>query len=537
MSDTSNTTLQMTQIIITFLSENMITILMLVLLIICRDAISNFISRLTSFSFRNGDSEIGMNAVAPINDNDEKVVKLSNADEKPTDQDEETEKEEKVKEEGWFSEMHTAFANGKLDVAETIFKKYAFEEKDEVKLEENKAIYLFLKFEKGKDNAAIVELEKLARTGKTEESKLNSLTWLSFCLSESMQYDKEVQLWKKAITELKSEPFITKAKVNLAYAMNKDNNPVKAREILISSLLKIENEDQKASVYEALSKIEESLGNKTISVYCKDKSLEFDPNNRDELFNSAYAASNEDIDDISISNYLRLIRIDGENSTALNNLGVRAQEAGLKIKAIDNYKKAASYENTLAMANQGYLLLDAGFTEEAEKIAQKALESDDTHKNIYSLITAINEKKEEQREKWEELSKKSLSRQKLIRSYTEQYYLGNPKELEGEWFVKGVTQTKLTLSNNKLEASWEEPALTLGGNKYSVKLVGSVSGSSFSGQYTRKLIGDRPNSLLGLAGNTSNACIGFVSDQGNELTLIASRVNDDFSLSLSRKSA
>ncbi|MFT6538560.1 MAG: tetratricopeptide (TPR) repeat protein [Thalassolituus sp.] len=536
MSDTPNTALEIMQIIAGFLSENMVSLLFLVLLIICRDAISNFISRLTSFSFRNGDSEIGMNAVAPINGNDEKVVKLSNADEKPTNQDEETEKEDKTKEEGWFSEMHTAFENGNLDAAERFFKKYALEENDEVKLEENKAIYLFLKFEKGKDNAAIVELEELARTAKTEESKLNSLTWLSFCLSDSMQYNKEVQIWEKAVDELKSEPLISKAKVYLALAMNKDNNPVQARELLISRLLKVEEENQKANIYEALSKIEESLGNKTISIYCKDKSLEFDPNNRDELFNSAYAASNEDIDDISISNYLRLIRIDRENSTALNNLGVRAQEAGLKIKAIDNYKKSASYENTLAMANQGYLLLDAGFTEEAEEIAKKALESDDTHKNVYRLITAINEKKEEQREKWEKLSEKSLSRQKLIRSYTEQYYLGNPKELEGEWFVKGVTQTKIAVSNHKLEAFWEEPASALGGSKYSVKLIGSVSGSSFSGQYSKKLIGDRPNTLLGLAGNTSNTCIGFVSDSGNKITLIASKVNDDFSLFLSRKS-
>ncbi len=475
-----------------------------------------------------------MSAVAPINGSGEEIVKLLNADEKPANQVEEAEKEGESKEGGWLSEIDAAFKNGDLDAAETAFKSYALDEKDEVKLERNKAIYLFFKFDKGKDNAAIAELEELARTAKTEESKLNSLTWLSLCLSDSMQYNKEIQVWEKAVVELKSEILITKAKVNLARAMNKDSNPVQAREVLINRLLEVEGGGQKSDIYEALSEIEESLGNKTISIYCKDKSLEFDPNNREALFSSAYAASNEYIDDISISNYLRLIRIDGENSTALNNLGVRAQEAGLKIKAIDHYKKAASYENTLAMANQGYLLLDAGFTEEAEEIAKKALALDDTHKNVYALITSINEKKEEQSEKWEKLSEKSLSRQKIIRSYTEKYYLGSPKELEGEWFVNGVTQTKLLISNHKLEASWEEPASALGENKYSVNLIGFVSGSSFAGQYTKKLIADSPNTLLGLAGNTSNTCIGVVSDNGNKLTLIASKLNDDFSLFLSR---
>ncbi len=513
--------------------------MLLVLLIICRDAISNFISRLTSFRFKKGASELGMNAVSPSNGHDDKIVKLSNAEEKPTDQDEKAEIEDKTKEKNWFLEMHTAFENGHLEAAETAFKKYALEEKDEVKIEENKAFYLFSKFEKGKDNSAIDELEELARTAKTEESKFAILTWLSICLSDSLQYKKETRLWEKTTAEMESEPLTTKAIVYWADALDKDNNPVQAKSLLISRLLKVEEENQKADIYNTLSKIEKSLGNKTISIYCKDKSLEFDPNNRDELFNSAYAASNEEIDDISIGNYLRLIRIDGNNATALNNLGVRAQEAGLKIKAVENFKKAASHENTLAMANQGYLLLDAGFTEEAEEIAHKALELEDTHQNVHSLITAINTKKEEQRKDWKKLSEKSLHRQKLIRSYTEQYYLGNPKKLEGEWFVEGVIQIEIAINNNKLEASWEEPTSAMGGSQYSVKLTGSVSGSSFSGQYTKKMIGDSPNTLLGLTMNTSNSntCIGFVSDDGDELTLIATKVNDTFSLCLSRAKA
>ena len=396
MADTPNSALEITKIITEFLSENMTIFLLFALLIICRGPISDLISRITSFSFKNGDSEIGIKAVSPTDGSSEKVVKLSNTDEKPTDHTVEAKKEEKGEEAVWISEMHAAFERGDSDTAETAFKKYALEEKDDVKLEENKAAYYFLKFEKGKDNSAIIQLEELARTAKTEESKVNSLEWLSFCLSDSMEYNKQAKLWEKAVAEIKSEPLITRAKVNLAYALNKDNKSDQARKLLISRLFEVE-EDQKSNIYEALSKVEESLGNKAISIYCKDKSLEYDPNNRDELFNSAYAASNENIDDISISNYLKLIRIDGKNSAALNNLGARAQAAGLKIRAIDIYKKAASHKNTLAMANQGYLLLDAGFTEEAEEIANNALESEDTHKNVYSLISAINEKKEEQR--------------------------------------------------------------------------------------------------------------------------------------------
>lgn len=109
------------------------------------------------------------------------------------------------------------------------------------------------------------------------------------------------------------------------------------------------------------------------------------------------------------------------------------------------------------MANQGYLLLEAGFTDEAEQIANRALELEDTHQNVYSLITAIHKKKDEQKKEWERLSEKSLAHQKSIRKYIEKYYLGEPKELEGSWFARGCFPVTITITDNKLDASWEEP--------------------------------------------------------------------------------
>ena len=537
MTETPNTAIELAGIITGFLSENSISILLLVLLIICKDAISSFISRLTSLSFKKGDSELDLSAATPTNDNEEKEVGLTNAYEKPIGHSEESEIEDKTKEENWFSEMYSAFEDGQVEAAEAVFKEYAVNEQDEIELEKNKATYLFFRFEKGKDNSAIDDLEELSRTAKTEASKLHVLKLLSICLRKSMQYRKEIEIWKKALKEIQSQPLVTEVVVSLAYSLNKDNQSNEARKLLVDRLSRIKENEQKSAVFEALSEIEESLGNKTVSIYCKDKSLEYDPNNRDELFSSAYAAGNEGIDDISISNYLKLIRIDSDNAYVLNNLGVRARKAGLKIKAIENYKKAASHENTLAMANQGYSLLGAGFTEEAEEIANKALALKDAHKNVHSLIVEISEKKEEQNNKWDKLSEKSFNRQKLIRIYTEQYYLGDSKILVGKWFAQDSFLTNIEISNGKLEASWEEPASAPGGSTYTAKLSGSVSGSTFLGQYTRKENRDSPNTFLGSRGDTSNKCIGFISDDGDKLTLIGPKINDDFSLSLSRTKA
>ncbi|MEH6457942.1 MAG: hypothetical protein V7749_16560 [Cocleimonas sp.] len=533
MNESPSMAIEALKIITDFFSNNSFTFVTLTLLFICREAISNFISRLTSFTYKAGESEVGMQAVAPSEDK-EKNSDLRTADEKPSLENKKLKIEKK--EESWLPEMHKAFEEGRLEDAQVAFKKYALDEKNEVQFEENKAFYLYLRFEKGQDNSAIDELEYLSRTGKTEDSKFNTLMLLSFCLRDGMQYHKEVKLWRTTIEEAKSEYLKTRAIVNLAYALNREeDSSIEAKSLLTDCLLTAKEDVQKALLYEALSQVEKTLGNKSLAIYCKDKSLEFDLNNRDELFNSAYAASDEDIDEISISNYIKLIRIDGNNSTALNNLGVRAQEAGLKIKAIDQYKKSSRQNNTLAMANQGYLLLGAGFTDEAENIAKKALMEEEPHQNVHSLITEINERKDKQNNDWDKLSKKALGRQKIIREYTEQFYLGSPKLLEGEWSIDGTYPITTRIDNDLLHANWVETSTALAGIECTVGLVGKISGSTFDGTYTRKRNGSNRNALLGLGGDTSQDCIGYFSEKDRGIKLVSKNLKDNFSLLLSKK--
>jgi len=537
MNETPNIAIELLKIITGFLSDNLIPIIVLVLLIISRDAIGNFISRLTSFSWRNGDTELGMSAVDP-NQGDEKKAEYSNALQKPEVPDEDAEVEGITKEENWLKLMVKAFEEERLEDADEIFREYALSEKDEVKLEEHKAIYFYLRFEMGKDNSAINDLENLVRTAKTEETKYKNLEWLSLLLKDSMQNKKEIDIWLNVIPKFKSQNLVTKSTVNLAYALNREDQPKKAKKLLIERLSDVEEAKQKSAIFKALSEIEDSLDHKTISVYCKDKSIEYNPNDRDELFNSAYLADNQGVDEISISNYIKLIRIDSNNSFALNNLGVRAKKAGLTIKAIENYKKAANYNNTLAMANQGYMLLDAGFTDEAEEIAKKALELDEPHQNVYSLISAINEKKEKQNTDWNELSKKALNRQKSVRCYTEQYYVGIPSELAGNWFAKDNIQFSIEIRDNAFESTWQEFS-SFDKSTYTVMMTGKVTGSTFSGQYSRKEDegGNSAKGLLKLIENTNKKCIGYLDNEGKQLKLISQEFKDDFSLSFSRSQA
>lgn len=389
MNASPSDNLEALKIVTDFLSNNMTIFLVMLLVIVSRKAISNLITRLTSLNYKKGDSHIGIEAVAPLKDVSSKDLELINASEKPLikeDRKETIEAKEERKGNGWLATMHEALDDNRLEDAKKAFDKYALDEKDEIKLEENKAFYLFLLFEKGKDNSAIPKLEELAAAAKSEKSKHNTLVWLSFCLQNSSQVKKQIILWRDAVKTFTESELITRSTVSLAHALKADTQTEAAKEILLSRLKVVQDDSQKANIFSSLSEIEKSLGNKNLAVYCKDKSIEYDANNRDELFNSAYSASEQDIDAISISNYLTLIRLDSDNSTALNNLGVHAQNAGLEIKAIEKYKAASNKNNTLAMANQGTLLLDAGFIEEAEKIAKEASNKDDPHENVYSLL-------------------------------------------------------------------------------------------------------------------------------------------------------
>ena len=536
MVNEANTSIEIVKIITIFLSDNIGYILLFTLLIVCRKAISNLIGRLTNFKWKKGNSEIGVEAVAPQMMN--KSSSLDRAVELPGESKEDQEritKEEEVQEQNWFSKMHSAFDNGRIEDAKAAFKEYAFEEKDPIKLEENEAFFLYFLFIKGKDNSAIPQLEKLASSSTNEESKYTILTWLSFCLHDSSQIKAEIDLWKNSIKSFKSDNLTTGATVNLAYALNRDGSASESKKLLTSRLHAISTQEEKSKIFAALSQVEKSLGNNKLSIYCKDKSLEFDPNNRDELFNAAYQASEENVDEISISNYITLLRIDQDNSTALNNLGVRAQEAKLMIKAVEKYKKSSSYNNTLSMANQGYQLLNAGFVEEAETIARKAVQMEAPHENVYSLLSRIGELQKEQDSKWKDLIDNSIARQKFIRNYTEAYYVGMLNNFDGSWDTGNGNIVSITISGNKLQVSWQESIGALTKDLYKVEISGKITKSSFQGRYKKtKESGHEYAGLLGLSSNKDIACIGILSDDGSSISLVAEDYKNDFSMVLKR---
>lgn len=541
MNIQSNEFIEALKIITDFLTGNMKYFLLMFLIYVCRNGVSSFFSRLTSLSFRNRESEIGIKASTS---QDEDISNVSSGDRLENLED--TEKladkiiEQEVEEKSWFVDMYSAFQEGRVEDAKEAFSRYELAERNNPEFAKNKAFYLYFLFVEGKDNTAITQLVELAESTSDEETKYHISGWLALCYKISFQTMKEIELWEGIINKTKSEKLITSAITNLAQTKIRDGAPECAKKLLIERLALVHGETQKSEIFFTLSEVEEALKNNKLSVFCKDKSLEYDVNNRDKLFSSAYSAGEEKIEEISISNYINLLQIDRHNSLALNNLGVCAKEAGLIIKAIEKYKKSADLDNTLAMSNLGYLFLNAGFTEEAEEIAKKASQMHEPHKNVYSLLSAIVDKKDEENKKWDEIIESSSKKQKQIRKYTEQFYLGSSNKLDGEWILSSDDSKIININSisGAVNVAWAELIGTNSSSSYKVELIGIIAGSTFSGRYKRNKEGnDTPFvGILGISGfNKSIACIGFLSDDEMTLNVVAENHKDSLTLSFYRK--
>ena len=99
----------------------------------------------------------------------------------------------------------------------------------------------------------------------------------------------------------------------------------------------------------------------------------------------------------------------------------------------------------------------------------------------------------------------------------------------------GSFPVSFKIENGEISATWIEPGGALSGGTYTAKLAGTVSGSTIRGSYTRKKNENNPIALLELSGNIDNLFMGFTSEDAEKINLISTKLENDFSLCLSRQ--
>jgi tetratricopeptide (TPR) repeat protein len=203
-----------------------------------------------------------------------------------------------------------------------------------------------------------------------------------------------------------------------------------------------------------------------------EKVIELEPNDIDILFDTAYAFAEERYKALSLLHYRALLSLHPEHAGALNNVGVLFQQMSLPIRAVASYQRASELNNTLASANLAYLLMNAGFMNEAQTILDEARLSSDVHPNVGSAISAVSEKDQKEEETREKILEAGLRQQQFLRTCADAYF--DPQSIhnfDGIWVWPSGEEVISTQTNGKVLMIWRV-------QDKEHKITGQTSGSA-----------------------------------------------------------
>ncbi|EHR6472077.1 tetratricopeptide repeat protein [Vibrio parahaemolyticus] len=525
MSDKS----EFTSSLLAILADNffyvalMVTILVIVIifLVIFKQPLTRYLDRTNNISYENGVLKVEASVSKAKEDLSEETSSA------PTKEQNHFESEAQD-DEGWISAALPALEDGDTSKAEEVFKRWELRAEDPDEAYRDRSFFYYLQFDVAHSFEAISLLEQHLKKADSDSQKMYTLQWLSSALVREKLFDKALDMWVTAINELTEESVLFEAKLRLAKVNIEYELLEQGKGILVSLLKDASNNSQLNKVYLALADVEEKLGNKKISAYCLDKATEYSPQDTDDLFTSAYNASNVGVVELAISNYIRLTQRNPKHAVAWNNLGVVARNSDCHIKAMSSYSKSSELKDTLAMANQGYALLGAGFSEEARKIAMQATKLEDVHPNVYKLIADIESREQKDAEKWDEIVKNASRKQLHYRKYIEHYYKEDSPSIVGGWASEDNQDIQIPNSST-FEVAW----VVGDAIKTKHKITGQIKGASFSGRYTKNHSGN--NSILGALKDIDMNCLGYV--EKDKLYIFSTSAGDETMLTFKRSNS
>ncbi|HBC0641551.1 TPA: tetratricopeptide repeat protein [Serratia marcescens] len=500
--------------------------------LIFRKPLVNLVNKLERLKYNKGDSCLEATITPSTEVTTEKAIAQSTTiktvDEPTIDRDDD--KNDDIQTTNWIDSVNYELKKPDIDGARKAFEQSRKECSSENEFYMRKSIFLYLIYDKTHNEDILNELENHIKDAKTEEQAADASIWYVMCLEMTKQYKVSISFLLKQLQKLKNPEQITATIVSLSDSYLLDSEPEKAKKIIIQRLGENLSNKDYSLLYSKLSEIEESLGNGQNAALCLDKAVEYSPNDKELFFNSAYKASKNDLPAIEISNYDILTFIDPENSLALNNLGVSADTIKLESIAARYFEKASNLGNTLAMSNNGLKLLNAGLINQAESLINKALEDKSPHKNVYSLLTKIKEKKEKDDNKWADVKNNAFNLQKKLRAYTHCLYKRDENNiLTSGWVVDGDTQAKLEMLDiTSFKIEFENKNKT-------INIVGNVQNLSLNGVYIEKPKGQESNSMLTREQSKSISVFGYYNHEDDKLVFFPKKADDELNLVLSRE--
>ena len=519
------------QFILDLIREVKLYLFLIVIVLLLRGSISYFIKKIKEINYKDSTKNIGITT-----DTDSSVGERTEEVQSKSENTVYGNNDDQIDLYDDFRSVIILLRPGNFINAEVAFNIY-IEGKDVAKIYYYKAIFLYFAYVKANYCKALTEIERIYVLCGDENDKMHILHWWMSCFKKFHEYDKQLKVLCSVKSDFSNEENITQVIVLTSNALVASGKCDEALNVLRNRLSAEISDPERASVYAALSLAEKENGNAVMGALCLEKATEYRPNDLGVLFDTAYEESENSFYLLSLYNYNIIVESNEKNASAMNNLGVCCDKVGLKLKSCDFYQSASELSESLAFANMGNRLLNAGFHSLAEEYASKGLSYDNPNEEVHSLKARIAQLRISENIKWSSALANSLKLKRLIQKYVEMYYIDVQNNIfDGEWSdtsgnVFTIKHDCCSISSTWTVERYPEYAITTGifgtyKNSYfdNYTIKGTSSGMSASLFFLMN--STEPVGLLGSTKSFYHTCLSFYSSDNNEWIIFSTDSTD-----------
>lgn len=372
------------------------------------------------------------------------------------------EKETEIKEEfipktygEWRTEMVIAALMKDKDKFESSYQELLKLSSDVVATKKAEIAYWSWKHTLG-DTDAISHIKKYT---VEQALKYEAKLALGFCYNNSEDFTTASLIYKEAVDLAENEEDKIRAVDRYANALYSNGQKRESEMILETALSNTHSPENKAYLYSELADFYEKEKDYERRAIVIEKALEVKPNDTSLLFKAGYSYSRSSYDELALFHYLNAKKINPDDASVRNNLGVQYENLGMPFKSVANYQEAAKRGETLALSNIAYRLMNAGFDQEARERLAEAQKSDNPHENIGQATSDLAKRKEAEEDREKAINKTALQMRKFILSFADaRYSIGTSlANVRGDWLVEDYDTTfHIEVTDGEIRAFWKE---------------------------------------------------------------------------------
>ncbi|SFD26824.1 hypothetical protein SAMN05660831_01356 [Thiohalospira halophila DSM 15071] len=493
--------LEVFKLLLDFIESNKWALIILTFLVFSRNHIGPFMQRMTRFamSWKAGSGGLEVSADPAGNRADNETHTALEGYQEPSA--ENIESRDSNSEENrlqqsppapnkhWLSEVIDKLKEGREEEAERAFHAGKTKSSDRTTHSMEEAIYQHARFVHGNRSDAKQILIGRSNSAASGEEKFNYLIWLDKLYQRISAFNDSENLWVEFINSSEDTTLIDKASIKLSEVYRETGNLQKAKKVLFERILGRGYEDCPA-IYEEIARLCVIEKDHECAATSFEISLASNEDNKELLFSAAYQQSESNIQILSFLNYQTLLRLDPNNSSALNNIAISEGDLGLPGKKYEKFVRAEEEGSTLATANIAQLMINVGMFDEAERKLRWAMAQENAHENVGEVYSKLEKEREREREKAEKLSQFGRKKRGEFRKYgnhrlgfedNENAFLNITKGPNNE-----AVETKV--DEGIINSKWLEraPGVLDSEEEYEVTVTGKIIGRSAKVIYNKK---------------------------------------------------